>query len=298
MRVAHVSDIHWYEPPRLAQIRGKRVLGTANLYLRGRRHDFTEDAQAALITHLLDLSPDLVVVTGDLTAQALTVELDKARRALDPVMAAFPTLVLPGNHDIYTRASALQFGQRFAPWMHLADDGVARLDLDQVTVIGLDPCRPWYSSAGRVPDRQLRRLAMMLDDDDWRDRFVVLALHYPIVNRYGGFATNPVDGLVNAPALADVLRNARRRPDLVMHGHDHRPWTGHINLWGADQIVNVCCGTSGHRFDPRSGYTAGMFVYELDETGLARIERYEFDGRKFVGPSQQQRLAPRVREEP
>ena len=56
MRIVHATDVHWYSRPHLGEIRGKRILGTANLFLRGRRHEFTDAAQRALIDHIVSLA--------------------------------------------------------------------------------------------------------------------------------------------------------------------------------------------------------------------------------------------------
>ena len=76
MRIAHATDIHWFVPPTPRQLGFKRVLGTANLYLRGRRHHFDRGAQRALVAHLRRVEADLILITGDLTAQALPAEFE------------------------------------------------------------------------------------------------------------------------------------------------------------------------------------------------------------------------------
>ena len=131
LRIAHATDIHWFVRPRLSRLPGKRLLGSANLYLGRRRHHFDRDVQDALIAHMLALEPDAVVITGDLTAQALPEEFALAREQLQPVLDRFPTLVQNGNHDVYTGGSARdrRLAEHFGPWLHVPEgDVVARLD--------------------------------------------------------------------------------------------------------------------------------------------------------------------------
>jgi 3',5'-cyclic AMP phosphodiesterase CpdA len=78
-RIAHLSDLHFDGSPELA----------ASLQ--------------ALISRVRDLRPDLVVVSGDLTADGRASELDATREALaelDPI----PRLVIPGNRDLVASA--------------------------------------------------------------------------------------------------------------------------------------------------------------------------------------------------
>jgi len=293
--IAHATDIHWYEPPRLSEIRGKRIMGTANLFLRGRRHDFVEAAQAALVRHLVALSPDVFVLTGDLTAQALPRELDKARSALGPVLSAGPSLVLPGNHDVYTWQGMLRgdFEARFGPWLHRDGAGLARLDCGPVTVLGLDASRPSVASAGQVPKTQLQRLEQVLADRTLRDRFVVLGLHYPLIDKNGQPNTNPFDGLLNADAVIGTLARAPVRPDLILHGHVHELCKTALQMPDGTSIPSINCGASGQAYQPERGRTAAMAVYDVERGHLVRIRRYFYDGHGFElerGPDFHERL--------
>ena len=70
MKIAHITDIHVQAPPRLSEMTGKRLLGTANLYLLGRKSKFSAQAAEAAVASVVAAEPDIVVFTGDLTAQA------------------------------------------------------------------------------------------------------------------------------------------------------------------------------------------------------------------------------------
>jgi 3',5'-cyclic AMP phosphodiesterase CpdA len=287
VRIAHATDIHWFVAPRLGHHAAvKRVFGTANLYLRGRRHQFGHTVQDALVAHLVELRPDLVLITGDLTSQALPEEFEKARKALEPVLATVPTLVLPGNHDVYTAESvrARRMAQWFGPWMGL--DGplpIARRDMGNVTVLGLDPNRPtWVTASGRIPDVQLQALETVLADPALADRIVVLALHYPPVDRRGELYDRATHGLVNVRSLLGVLERAPVRPVLVPCGHVHHGFRAELRLSDGTSIPVVDCGSSGHTWQPTHGRGAAMVVYDIDGAGKVTLERYLHDGVRFV----------------
>ena len=283
MRVAHVTDIHWMVPPDLGNMNFKRVLGTANLYLRGRRHHFTEEVQDALVAHLLDLSPELVVITGDLTAQALQQEFTKARGALQPVLDRIPGFVIPGNHDGYTYGAQREDRIRsvFGDWMGDTDSAITRLDCGKVTCLGLNPNRPMYlRSSGCLPEEQLVALAEALHDPVLEGRFVALCIHYPVLDRRGAVYNGSNHGLLNAPALIDVLRRSPRRPDLILHGHEHHGFHVDLALDGSTgPIYN--CGSSGYAYMPERQRAAAMNVYEIRNAQLSNVQRYLFDGTGF-----------------
>ncbi|MBT3222147.1 MAG: metallophosphoesterase, partial [Proteobacteria bacterium] len=182
MRIVHATDIHWFTPPKLHELLGKRLLGSANLYLMGRRHHFSTTVQDALLAHIVDLKPDLLIITGDLTSQATPDEFATALQALRPILDSLPTFLIPGNHDLYTSRSQRdkRFQKFFEPWMHL-QGSIARLDLGEITVLGLDPNRPTgLHASGCLPVEQLKALADHLGNSTLKNRYVCIAIHYPL----------------------------------------------------------------------------------------------------------------------
>lgn len=285
MKIAHATDIHWMEPPYWKLLNSKRVLGTANLYLRGRRHHFTEVVQQALVDHILGLEPDLVLLTGDLTAQATPLEFDKAKVALRPVLERFPTFIIPGNHDVYTLGAHRErrIHTWFGDWMGITDGAkIGRLDVGPITCIGLDPNRPtWLSASGWIPSDQLEALAETLADESLLSRFVVLCLHYPVLDRHGVVYDGRDHGLLNARELIEVLEQAPVRPGLVVHGHEHHGFRVDLELTNA-AVPIFNCGSSGYAFMPTSRRAAAMNLYEVQDGGLAGVERFLFDGERFL----------------
>ena len=78
--------------PPWSKLAGKRLLGTANLYLRNRRKHFDAEVQTHLVRDIAALEPDAVVITGDLTAQALPQEFALARELLDTPLVKLEVL--------------------------------------------------------------------------------------------------------------------------------------------------------------------------------------------------------------
>src|SRR3954453_5261048 len=72
----------------------------------GRARKFRLERLHAVVGRVVDLAPDHVLITGDLTTTALDKEFRDARAVLadllsDPSRAT----VIPGNHDRYTTGS-------------------------------------------------------------------------------------------------------------------------------------------------------------------------------------------------
>ena len=282
MRIAHATDIHWTESVPFTKLFGKRTLGTANQVLRGRRHHFPEDVQQALMDHVRSLAPDLFIVTGDLTAQALPSEFGKAQQFLQPVMAEVDTLILAGNHDLYTRGArdTDRIADYFGEQLH-RDGPIQRLERDGVVVFGLDPNRPTFIHAsGIVPDAQLDALSEALEDPALDGRFRVLALHYPVLDRRGDVYDNTHHGLLNAQALIDRLKAATYKPHLCIHGHEHHGFRVELDLDGHGMVI-ANSGSSGYRFMPEKRRAAAMNVYTVRGETFD-IERFLYDGSAFV----------------
>lgn len=284
VRIAHATDIHWAATTPLKRLFNKRLLGGLNLWLGGRRHHFSPVVQDALVEHLVALEPDAVVITGDLTSLALDEEFARARDALRPVFERFPTLVLPGNHDVYTRGAARskRFAAFFGDWMGGGGaDGIARLDVGHVTVLGLDPNRPVLLSSGRLPEAQLTALTAALAAPDLADRHVILALHYPVLDRRGEVYDNARHGLTNARALIEVLRAAPVRPIAVVHGHEHHGFRVDLPLDDA-RVPIFDPGSGGYAFMPERRRAACMNLYEVAHGGQIRVERYMYGADGFL----------------
>lgn len=284
MRIAHATDIHWYAPPGVGDLTSfKRAIGTANLLLRGRRRNFDRAVQQALVAHLAALEPDLVILTGDFTATALDAEFALAREDLGPLLDRFPTFVIPGNHDVYTAAALRDrpFEAVFGPWMGHGGP-VRRLDVGDVTVLGLDPNRPlWLFASGEIPEDQLTHLEQLLADPALATRHVVLALHYPILDRRGALYDGADHGLVNAGRLVEILRAAPTLPALILHGHEHHGFRVELPL-GDRSVPIVNCGSSGHTFQPERRRAAAAALYTLGAPGVLAVERFLHDGERFA----------------
>ena len=225
MRIVHISDLHFWhitlDPRRLM---GKRLLGMANLIVN-RARKYRRETMPRLIERIIELGPDHVLVTGDLTTTSLEEEFEAARSSLQPLIQQnIPLSVLPGNHDRYTRRSARVglFEQYFAefapsrqyPWLK-------RLG-SETAVLALDPCHPNPISAiGTMADSQLKEARELLTTASPRIERLLVASHYP-VRLPEGMRGGRGHRLRGRESFYHFLQ--QHGPNIFCHGHVHNTW--------------------------------------------------------------------------
>ncbi len=273
MRVAHITDVHVLVLPRPGQLLSKRLLGSVNLYLFGRRSHFTAQVQSAMVSAVREQAPDALLCTGDLTAQATAEEFDAAHDLLAPLFSGQPTALISGNHDTYTRAAdrEARIERRFGAWtgeggwprVHDLGGGVSAVAVETRRASGLH-------SAGLVRRDQLDRLDALLSGDALDGRFVFVMLHYPLRDRRGAPYGPARRALTGARDLEAVLAAHADRVGAVVHGHEHHGFRAALPAPGGEiPILNP--GSSGYAWLPKKGRTAHFNVYTIEDGALAGV---------------------------
>lgn len=201
---------------------------TRVLHLSDPHFGAAEDRVAtAFLGQAAALTPDLTVLSGDLTMRARRGELAAAKAFTDRLPR--PQFVIPGNHDI--PAFNHLWDRLFRPFRRYR--GTFGVDLEPawqgsgLHVIGLNSSRAlglhadW--SEGRLSRRQLDRAELRLGTV--QNGLRVLVLHHPLLapDGHGRAVVKPL------PAVLELL--TRCRIDLVLCGHFHR---SHLATAGAD----------------------------------------------------------------
>ncbi len=216
VRIAHLSDLHFG----------------------------TEDPQvaAALASDVAEFSPQLVVVSGDVTQRARPREFRAARAWLDAL--PFPRLVVPGNHDL--------------PLWHVFDRIVRPLarfqcaiggDMPQhrdasLAVMGISTARAGTMKSGRISGAQIQALTRFFADAAPAALRVVVAHHQfiaPAASRHHA-------PLGRMELAVHALRDAR--VDLLLAGHLHHAFSDDLAAhWPAcgRSIVVAQAGTAMSR---------------------------------------------------
>lgn len=277
MRIAHLTDIHVTEKPRFAQIWGKRLWGSFQLFGLGRAAQFSREVQEKLADAVIGLEPDLVVVTGDLTSQALPQEFEQFRAIYEPLFSRQDTILLPGNHDTYTwpTAGGVRADAYLQPWIGEGEYPRVR-EVRGVVFVSICCSRPGVYARGLCPEEQLVRLDSVLRDPGLQGKTVVLLMHYAMRDSQGGPYDVYYECLANANALEAVIGGHGDRISVILHGHVHRGYRTELRTpRGRVPILNPGC--SGYAWDPSKKRTAQFSLMDLND-GHLEVERYGYNG--------------------
>jgi 3',5'-cyclic AMP phosphodiesterase CpdA len=225
MRLVHLSDIHiWRYTWNARRLLGVRAFWMMELML-GRARRFHLDRLSAVVNRVLSLSPDHVLITGDLTTTALPSEFAEARKLLEPLLDdPLRVTMVPGNHDRTTRRSfhTRRFEATFGAFMpEPAFPWLRRLG-GATAILGLDPTRPHFSPRGRLPDDQLRLARALLKSPADRPRRLIVACHYPAAAPARYEHELRLKRMDNEQVVRSWL--AGIGPHLYCCGHVHAAW--------------------------------------------------------------------------
>lgn len=195
--IAHISDTHITPPDRR---------------LADRLDSAERLAQAVRTIQALDVRPDCVLATGDLTDRGEPEAYAVLRRTLAPL--PMPVYAIPGNHD---RREPMRQAFADCAWMP-PQPGTPlcyHMHLAGLTLIALDTLVEG-EDYGMLGSTQLEWLDERLQQAQTQP--VVIMLHHP-----------PIDSGI-AAMDAMKLRNAERFGDMVArHGNIERILCGHLH---------------------------------------------------------------------
>jgi hypothetical protein len=218
-----------FVPSRVAdiQINSKACGRQALLHLSDLHFGCEDPAVLHAIQSLTEqLQPDVIVVTGDLTARATRPQFLAAKRFLAGLSCRHLVL-LPGDRDLPQWAGwervfwpARRFEAHFGPMR------CAPVDLPWLRLITADSVTRWRSADGALSDAECRRTAAALAGASPRQLRVV-ALHHPplaaggVMRGAAGAAHCWDDACVDL-----VLAGHVRQPSVTSlpGAPEHRPW--------------------------------------------------------------------------
>ncbi|MEM3577641.1 MAG: metallophosphoesterase [Candidatus Bathyarchaeia archaeon] len=173
------------------------------------------------IKEINGLSPNVVLVTGDLTENGLISEFTDASKELKRLKTK-KVIYLSGNHD-YRSTGYLLF-REFFPFSQVTET-------DDAVIVVLSSARPDRDD-GEVGHRQNLWLEKTLEE--YKDKVKIVTIHHHIIP----VPDTGADQITIVDA-GDVLRSlVKSKVDLVLCGHRHRPWR-----WKIEDMLVVHAGS-------------------------------------------------------
>ena len=175
----------------------------------------------AAIKEINELSPDVVLITGDLTENGLISEFETASKELKKLKTE-KIIYVSGNHD-YRSTGYLLF-KEFFPFSQVTES-------EDAIIIVLSSARPDRDD-GEVGHRQNLWLEHTLRKHKNKEKIVAIHHHIIPVPDTGADQITVVDA-------GDVLRSlTKSEVNLVLCGHRHRPWR-----WKIEDMLVVHAGS-------------------------------------------------------
>lgn len=229
LKIAHLSDLHFssvtYNP---SQFFSKRWIGNLNLIF-SRRRGHSESQVEAIIDLLIQEKVAIVFITGDVSTTSRSTEFEKAAQFINKLSEnGIKTIVLPGNHDHYTRSSYRKklfykhLTNKDFPYLFkeeaisLKDQKIEAVHIDENWVaIALDVIVPTslVMSTGLFPEELEQRLISALEKIPKGKRVMILS-HFPF------FCNETLrKRLIRRKALKAQME--KYDVSIFMHGHTH-----------------------------------------------------------------------------
>jgi 3',5'-cyclic AMP phosphodiesterase CpdA len=222
LTILHISDLH-FGPP------------------------FHPEVGEALLRLAVEMSPDVIVASGDFTQRAKEEQFRAAREYLDR-FPAVPLVVTPGNHDVplYRLRERLFDPYRYYR-QHISEELDSVTRVDGAVIVALNSTAPLMGiTNGRVHEWQLRYAEEAFEGTPPETLRLIVSHHH--------FAPPPdFEGAKPMPKAKRALDAfTAMRVDVLLGGHLHRAYIGNsLDVYsGRDRehgIVITQSGTSTSR---------------------------------------------------
>lgn len=254
MTIAHVSDLHF---GRIAH----------------------EEIVDILVDEINGAQVDLVAISGDLTQRARRHEYQAAARMVEAFEA--PTLVVPGNHDVYPWWRP--FSRVFNPYdryrRYIDRDLTPTFTRDGLAVLGLNSAFGRTVKGGKLSHDDLKAMEAFYGRQP-AEAFKVLVIHHHLTK-------------IQALGPHDVVRRARQAlrvaskvgVDLILCGHLHISHIEPVELTPERHpLVIVSAGTATSTRGRRSNRRTNFYnlIEVRDDHFLIEERRFLPERRQFV----------------
>ncbi|MGQ0622264.1 MAG: metallophosphoesterase family protein [Panacagrimonas sp.] len=219
-------------------------------------------------------TPDVLVLSGDITQRARRSQFAAARRFVDELRIP-RMLVVPGNHDIPLFDLAARVLWPYARYRKaFGEDLEPQLDIPDLLVIGVNTTRPWRHIDGQISRRQIERVCGRLRTAR-PGQLRLVVTHQPVD------VPNPREehDLVHGrEAAARAWTEAGA--DVVMGGHIHLPYVRRLEQRFPGLRRRAWCVQAGtatsHRVRPDAPNSINLLRYGAHALpGVCVVERWD-----------------------
>jgi 3',5'-cyclic AMP phosphodiesterase CpdA len=224
LSLAILSDLHFSSPTfRFADFCSKKWLGNLNALLFRSSH-YSQKNLHSLLPIWQSLHIRHLLVTGDISSTSSDTEFTEAKNFfLEAEKLGITPILLPGNHDVYTKKAETQklFYQYFPSkpaYGSLEEEKVAVYNLSEnLFLITLDVSKPtlWISSRGYFTpsiEASLRKYLSQIP----KEAKIIIASHYPLLQE-----SSYRKKLVKKEALLSLIQELPQYK-IYIHGHTHK----------------------------------------------------------------------------
>jgi 3',5'-cyclic AMP phosphodiesterase CpdA len=272
-RIIHTSDLHFGRPSVSEQL------------------DSMKES-------VLELAPDAIAVSGDLTQRCSNSEFEQAREYLDRMREIAPVLVIPGNHDIrWLGAVARNLGLfrqhahefKYSRYFrHISRDLSPALEVPGAVIAGINTAHGISRGSltrrlrdlgviGHVKRRDVEKVAKAFENASPEAARIVMIHHNPVKGEKTGR-----HGLANTK---EALRSfSELGAELVLCGHDHQEAIHTIEETAPGLVISTA-GTISNRV--RAGRPSSFNLVQTGDSELS-ITTYSWESAGFQPSKKQQ----------
>lgn len=248
-RIAHISDLHF---------------GRVNTRL-----------QDVLLSDIERLSPDLVVISGDLTQRAHAKEFSLAKAYIERI--PFPSLVIPGNHDIPLYNVPRRFIRPLKRYKEYITKDLNPFYIDdEIAVLGINTARSLTLIHGQITRRQMLDIEQQFANVS-PSLFKIVVTHHPFISPMGRRLRRQIAH--GATALRTIDRCG---VDMILAGHLHKCYTGDISAAYAKVKRPIIVANAGTAISTRVRKEPNSFNLITIDGNNMQIAMHAWDGTHYV----------------
>ena len=228
----------------------------------------------ALVALSKELSPDLLVLSGDITQRARSAQFARAA-AFVRTLAPPHLLAIPGNHDIPLFDVATRFLDPYRAYRKaFGDDLEPSFSAPDCLVLGVKTTRRYRHTDGEISEEQRERIAGKLREAS-PSQLRIVVVHQPVAVPRAAEVHNVAHG-----SDAAVRAWSEAGADLILAGHIHLPFVVALHEMMAPLPRPLWAVNAGTAVSRRTRKDAGNSVNVLRtskaEPRVCTLEQWAF----------------------